>query len=170
MGTLLTVRKLADKTGGERIRVPVTRPVEIAGGTVLQVPTGEVRLVNPDTPGDDHEPWPLAGIEVIDAPDQCTVPTGWVDRAVSEGWITLEGARLVRRPAGAASDPHATTHAFTHADALVIHAVDGDVRYLVTHQPDKYVADGDDETPMNREHYTAGNSRVDWYYGLEKVN
>ncbi|GAA0719913.1 hypothetical protein Drose_06210 [Dactylosporangium roseum] len=155
MGNLLTVRKLADKTVGERV-------------VRYDPETGVKRLVNPATPGDDHEPWPLAGVEVIDAPDECAVPTGWVDRAVSEGWITLECARLVRRPGGPAGDPHSLTHAFVHADVLVIHAAAGDIRYRITHQPDKYVADGSDDDPVTRDHYVAGDTRVDWFYGLQR--
>lgn len=168
MGALLTVRKLADRSTGERIRVPITQPVTLADGTVVQAETGQVKLVNPATPGDAHEPWPFAGIQVVDAPDTCSVPARWVARAILEGWLELEGARPVTRPAGPAHDPAASMHQFVHADALVIHTVDGDVRYRIVHQPDKYVADGDDETSMTDEHYAAGNSRVDHFYGLER--
>lgn len=170
MGALLTVRKLADRSTGERLRVPITQPVELADGTVVQVETGQVKLVNPATPGDAHESWPLAGIQVVDAPDECTVGARWVTRGVAEGWIELEGARLVTRPAGPAHDPTASTHQFVHADALVIHSVDGDVRYRVTHQPDKYAdhEEADDETPVTSEAYAAGGTRVDHFYGLER--
>jgi hypothetical protein len=112
--------------------------------------------------------WPMAGIELVDPPDACNVPVGWVDKAVAEGWITLEGARMVNRPGGPADDPTRVIHKFTHIDALVIDTIDGEVRYRVVHQPDKYVADGDDDTPMTDEHYAAGNSRVDWFYGIER--
>lgn len=156
--TVLHVRKLADRSEGERV-------------VRFDPVTGERKLVNPDTPGDDHEPWPLAGVEIVgEVPERTTVSTRWLDTAVDEGWARREGERLVRRPAGPptrrwAVDPHT----FVHADEVVLSTVDGEVRYRVTHQPDKYVADGDDDTPMTPEHYAAGNSRVDHFYGLERV-
>jgi hypothetical protein len=104
--------------------------------------------------------WPLAGVEVIEAPE--------VTRAWAEGFVTLENPRMVRRPGGPPHDLERVTHEFLQADAIVIHGRDGDVRYRVVHQPDKYVADGDDDTPMTPEHYAVGNSRVDWFYGLER--
>lgn len=172
MGKVLHIRKLADKSDGERVRVPVLTDLTLANGEVVQVPTGEVKLVNPATPGTDHEPWPLAGVQFVDeVPEQTAVSTGWLDNAVDEGWARRINERMVRRPSGPASQPGATRpHVFVHCDEVVFDTVDGEIRYRVTHQPDKYVADGDDETPMTSEHYAAGNSRVDWYYGLELVN
>lgn len=120
-----------------------------------------------DTPPPDH-PWPLVGVELLDAPDTCRVPTGWVNKAVAEGWATLEGARVEIRPGGPAHDVAAIVHQFIHADVFVIHALGGDVRYRITHQPDKYVADGDDDTPVSTEDYAAGNTRVDWFYSLAR--
>ncbi len=155
MGTLLTVRKLADKSEGERV-------------VKYDPDTGVKRLVNPATPGDHHEPWPLAGVEVLDAPEVCSVPTGWVNRAVAEGWATLEGPRLATRPGGPAGDPLAVTHQFIHADHLVIHSVDGDVRYRVVGQPDKYVTGGGPDDQVTREDYAAGNTEVRWFYALER--
>jgi len=170
MGKVLHVRKLADKSDGERVRVPVLRDLELANGETVQVLTGEVKLVNPATPGVEHEPWPLAGVAFVgEIPEQTTVSARWLDRAVEEGWVRREGERLVRRPAGPSDAKMSSDHVFIHADEVVFDTVDGEVRYRVTHQPDKYVADGDDETPMTHEHYAAGNSRVDHFYGLELV-
>lgn len=132
MTQVLTVRKLADKTSGERV-------------TRYDPDTGEKKLVNPATPGDDHEPWPLAGVQIIGTPPTVTTAsTGWVDNAAREGWVTIEGQRAVVRPGGPPEDPYRVDpakgipHVFRHADALVLHTVDGDVRYRVVAQPDKY--------------------------------
>lgn len=155
--SVLHIRKLADRSGGQRVEM-------------YDQATGERKLVNPATPGQGHEPWPLAGIAIVgDVPEKTTVSTTWLDSAVDEGWARREGERLVRRPAGPANRPNAVSHTFVHCDEVVLSTVDGEVRYRVTHQPDKYVADGDDDTPMTREHYAAGNSRVDHFYGLERV-
>jgi hypothetical protein len=52
---------------------------------------------------------------------------------------------------------------------VVFHFLDGDVRYEVTHQPDKYADPGDDETPVTEKVYKAGKTRVDHFYGLKLV-
>lgn len=161
MGNVLVIRKLADKSSGERV-------------VKYDPDTGVKKLINPATPGDAHEPWPLAGVQIVDAPDRCSVPTGWVNKGMAEGWLELEGPKVVSRPAGPAHDPHSGTHQFIHAEALVIHTVDGDVRYRVVHQPDKYATSpdpntpADDDTPVTPEGYAAGETRVDWFYGLQR--
>lgn len=153
-GSILTIRKLADRTTGERV-------------VAYDPQTGAKRLVNPATPGDEHEPWPIAGVQIVGAPPQTTsVSTAWVATGVGEGWITREGERLVHRPAGPAADKWRATHTFVHADALVLHTVDGGVRYRVTRQPDKYTVDND-EAPVTDWVYASGQTRVDWFYGLE---
>lgn len=169
MGKIMVVRKVADRSEGERIRVPVTQSVELPDGTVVEQATGVHKLVDPTTPGDGHEPWPLLGVRVDDPPDTCRVPTSWVSRAAAEGWLTLVNPRVVHRPGGPPHDAWAVTHTFVHADALVLDTLEGELRYAVIHQPDKYVADGDDDTAMTPEHYAAGNSRVDWFYEIERV-
>ncbi len=158
---MLQVRLLADRTVGERVER-------------FDPETGERKLINPATPGDDHEPWPLLGLEVVgEAPATCNPPTSWVERGVREGWLVLEGARPVVRPGGPPDDPmrrdpeRAIPHLFMHADVVVLKTVDGDVRYRVVRQPDKYVDDSPDDELMTDEHYAAGNSRIDWFYGLE---
>lgn len=113
-------------------------------------------------------PWPLAGISVVgDVPTECQVPTSWVENGAAEGWLTLEGERTVRRPGGPIDDRWRVVHKFTHLDRITLHTVDGDLSYRVTHQPDKYAAEGDDETPVTGELYAAGATRVDWFYVLE---
>lgn len=170
----LSIRKLADTSEGTR--VPRFDPV-----------TGERLLVNPET--NAVEPWPLAGIEIVgDAPSYTHVGTSWVAKGKAEGWITLEGEEIVHRPSGPSDNVWgAPAHTFVQAEALIIHTVDGDVRYKVVHQPDKYadnavyVNDGkktenglqytansySDETKVTDEHYANGQTRVDWFYGLE---
>jgi hypothetical protein len=159
----LSIRKVADKSVGSRVRRydPVT---------------GQPKLVNPDTPGEEHEPWPLAGVEFVgDPPEQTTVATRYVDNAIAQGWATRVNERPVVRPAGPTmgdwnSSHSGSPHVFLHADEVVFHTTSGDVRYKVTHQPDKYVADGNERTKMTADHYEAGNSRVDHFYGLERID
>lgn len=170
----LSVRKLADKSVGTRV-------------SRFDPETGERILVNPET--NAAEPWPLAGVEIVDeAPRYTRVPVSWVAKGRAEGWITLEGEEVVHRPGGPVENLWGTTHTFVHADALVIHTVDGDVRYEVVHQPDKYADDSTVEndgkksenglvegtpntlspdTKVTDEHYANGDTRIDWFYGLE---
>lgn len=167
----LKIRKLADKSEGERVVVPVLETVTLRNGEEVQVATGQTKLVNPDTPGTDHEPWPSAGIQLEVAPDECKIPTSVVDRGIQEGWITANGENLIRRPAGPADNPTRAWHYFVHYGQLVFHTVDGDVTYNVTRQPDKYV-EGDEPGVMEvtDELYAEGATQVDWHYGVEKVN
>jgi len=153
----LTIRKLADRSGGHRVRVVDRR-------------TGATKLVNPDTPGEDHEPWPLAGVKILDdpLPDPCMLSTNIVARGEHEGWIELEGKEVVHRPGGPPDDIWRQTHSLVHADVIVIKGVDGDVRYKVVRQPDKYV-DGDDEAKVTDEIYQAGDTVVDKFYLLKLV-
>lgn len=143
MAELLTIRKLADRSEGERV-------------TVFDPLTGEKHLLEPGAVEelfaaaadvtrfsarlrDLHAPWPFAGIAIEGTPPKVTTAsTTFVSKGVDEGWITLEGERMAHRPGGPAQKPWAVTHSFLHADAVVIHTVNGDVRYRVTEQPDKY--------------------------------
>lgn len=154
----LRIRKHADTSGGERIRRfdPVT---------------GERKLVNPATPGSDHEPWPLAGVTIEHMSDEARLSTTFVADGIREGWITGVNAQPVVRPAGPEqhvwnSGQSGQPHVFMHYDALVFHTLDGDVTFKVTHQPDKYAdtAEADDKTPVTPETYAAGATRVDWFY------
>jgi hypothetical protein len=151
--TSLTVRKLADTSSGTRVK----------GCDPF---TGEPCLVNPET--GRHEPWPLAGVEIVGGPpDEITVSTKFVQQGVYEGWVTVEGVKIVHRPGGPPGDVWTTTHTFTHLDAITLHTINGDVRYVVTHQPDKYADPGDDDTPVTDAVYTSGATRVDWFYELK---
>lgn len=160
--TILAIRKLADKTTGERI--------------VRYDPlTGEKKLVNPATPGDEHEPWPLAGVQFEgDIPFTTSVPTDYVDRAVREGWMERVNERAVVRPAGRtqtewSSSQTGTPHTFIQCDEIIFKTVEGDFRFKVTLNPDKYAADLDPEQTVTSELYEAGKTRVVNFYRLERV-
>lgn len=129
-----------------------------------------VRILADKTGGPPPEgmPWPIAGLRIEgDAPNACTLPTTFVSKRKADGVLTLDGERVVHRPGGPPEDLWRVTHTFVHADAIVLHTVDGDVRYRVTHQPDKYVDGGADQDAVTDELYAAGETRVDWFYGVE---
>lgn len=126
------VRKLADKSSGERIKRfdPVT---------------GEAYLADPEKWDLDDQsthvatPWPSLGVVIEgDLPQRTALNTGFVSKAVSEGWAELEGRTVVHRPGGPEDDPWRVTHTFVQADAIVFHLVDGDVRYNIVENPDKF--------------------------------
>jgi heme-degrading monooxygenase HmoA len=139
---MLVVRKLADKTSGRRV-------------PVIDSSTGALKLVNPDTPGEDHEPWPSAGVKVMTdggPPDKTAVSVKWASMAEFEGWLRLENKRVVHKPGGPPENPWGLTHTFVQADFMTLHTVDGDVRYRVVRNPDK-----------------AEDGNVEWFYTLELV-
>lgn len=166
----LRVRKLADTSEGERVKRydPVT---------------GAAKLVNPATDGDEHEAWPLLGVQFEDgAPKTVRVSTNYVAQGIAEGWIETENPQIVHRPGGPAADPWRVTHTFTHADAVVFHMVDGDYRYAVVRQPDKYAVEETGETDpktgearveavdkqtVTDDIYAAGQTTVDKFYDLK---
>lgn len=82
--------------------------------------------------------YPFVGLKVVSAPPFCHIPTSFVTRGRDEGWLEVENPRLVERRGGPADEPWKVRHVFTHADAIVLTGTDGDVRYTVTRQPDKY--------------------------------
>jgi hypothetical protein len=151
----LEIQKLADKTGEQRI--PMFDPL-----------TGEKKLVNPATPGEDHEPWPFAGIRIKneDGPPQyAAMSTSYVAQAISEGWIEATGEKRVFKPAGSKENPWSSTHTFIQYKTITIKTVDGDVTYNVTRNPDKYDKHGE---PTEE----AGDpeAEVVWKYDLELKN
>jgi hypothetical protein len=162
---LLKIRKLADKSTGERI-------------VKFDPNTGEKKLVNPATPGEEHEPWPLAGVRFEgDAPQSTVVPVKYVDQAVREGWMQRVNERAVVRPAGRAMDEwsgvQGSPHTFIQCDEIVIKTVDGDFRYRVVVQPDKYVAaqNGIDvDKKVTPKLYESGKTAVVHDYTLERID
>lgn len=175
----LVIRRVPDKSDGERV-------------VRFDPETGARKLVNPATPGDDHEPWPLAGVIFEqDPPDKMNLPAKTVARGVAEGWIERVNSRPVLRPAGPNMETYessqtGTPHTFFHCDEIVLKPMDGQaVRYRVVHQPDKYAVVGrelvsedkglvrdviDPEAKVTPEIYASGLTRVDNYYGLERID
>jgi len=117
----------------------------------------------------DGPPWPLAGVRLEgELPDECGVSTRFVAAGRVEGWIDVEGEQVVHRPGGPPEEPWRVTHTFVQADVIIFRFLDGDVRYRVTHQPDKYVDSDDDTEPVTDEVYAAGQTKVDFFYWLER--
>jgi hypothetical protein len=132
---ILQVRKLADKTRGER--KPRWDP-----------DTGEKFLVNPATGLD--EPWPTLGWEPYgELPKRTALAASTADAWASEGLLEFDtGDRpmggIVMRPGGPEHDPwrvdkdKGIPHTFRHCDAITLRFLSGPVRYLVTENPDKW--------------------------------
>ena len=138
----LRVRKLADQSG-ERI-------------TRYNPETGEKYLVNPET--GEPENWPFLGLKIEGKPPKVTaLATSFVIRGQAEGWLSLDNPRMVHRPGGPPEDPWRVTHTFTHADAVTLKTVDGDVRYRVVDNPDKW--------PESKNEQDEGfGGEVRWYF------
>jgi hypothetical protein len=129
------VRKLADKSSGAREKRfdPVT---------------GDSYLVDPETwDADDQStwvntPWPSLGVAVEgELPEKTTLNTGFVNKAVSEGWATLEGT-------------------FVQADAITFNLAGQTVKYKVLESPDKY--------PAEKNEFDEGfGGDVNWFFVLE---
>lgn len=161
---ILELRRLADKTSGRR---------EIRFDTG----TGERKLVNPDTPGDNHEPWPTLGITIINPdgpPELTTISTDYVTQLVAEGLVDRKGERAVTRPAGPHAAPWSVTpHTFIHADYVVFKDHErGDVIYKVIRQPDKFFEEGSDTVVANYDDLVPEdlpNTVVEHFYNLQLV-
>lgn len=124
----LIIRKLADYSEGERI-------------TRFNPETGEKYLADPSDP-DTPKPWPLAGVQIKGKPPkELELPTSFVANGVAEGWIEIEDAEPVHRPGGVPENHWALTHTFVHGEAIVLKTLDGDVRYRVVDNPDKWPAE-----------------------------
>jgi len=152
----LVIRKLADKTGEQR-------------NVMFDSTTGEKKLVNPATPGEDHEPWPFAGIRIENEdgpPKKAMLTTSFVAQAISEGWIETTGEKPVFKPSGSKELPWNTPpHVFIQYKTITIKTVDGDVKYNVTRNPDKYDKNGEPT-----EEAGDPDAEVIWYYDLELAN
>ncbi len=166
-------RKLADKSEGERDVRYLARGVEPdEEGNALIDPSNVQRILyNPATPELEHEPWPFAGLAIEgEPPAKCSISTGKVAEGLHEGWAEAEGAtnedgsaRRVFRASGPAENPWGSPpHVFNHYDAIVFKTVDGDVRYRVVGQPDKYNAGG-----TAGDHAGDPDADVRWFYELE---
>lgn len=150
----LKIRKLADKSSGDRVRRfdPVTGNGYLTDPATWDLADRSTWL---------EVPWPLAGITVEgDAPKVTRVPASFVTKGMREGWLELEGYRVVHRPGGPPDDPWRVTHTFVQGDTLVLHTVDGDVRYRVVESPDKWPA----EKNENDEGF---GGEVRWFFDLK---
>lgn len=171
----LTFRKLADRESEERIPMLRVRAgdteavvVDDVDHLVLDPARLERILVNPATPGFDHEAWPLAGVELVgEAPKRTRVSTTYIAKGRSEGWIDVEGETIVHKPGGPDVEPWRVTHTFVHLDTVVFKLADGELRYRVTRQPDKY--DGGPEAGTGKPTDVAADpeTSVEWSYDLE---
>jgi hypothetical protein len=126
------VRKLADKSSGKRVKK-------------FDPETGESYLADPETWVKDDPsthvatPWPSLGYVIEgELPKRTALNTGFVNRAVAEGWAELENRRVEHRPGGPEDDPWKVTHTFVQGDSITFHFADGDVKYNITKNPDKY--------------------------------
>lgn len=148
-------RKLADTSSGERVK----RYDPFSGAAYLADPeTWDVK----DESTWVESPWPLAGVAFEgEAPDKDSISMAFVSKAQAEGWVSLEGERVVHRPGGPPEAPWRVTHSFVQADAIVFHLFDGDVRYRVVENPDKW--------PDEKNHRDEGfGGEVRWYYEIER--
>ncbi len=79
------------------------------------------------------ESWPLARVELVgEAPAQHNFADSFVARAIADGYLEFENAR-VATPEGYARNPVLT------GDAIVLHLSTGDLRYEVLEHPGRYV-------------------------------
>src|SRR5262245_46185009 len=149
----LVIRKVPDKTDTDRV-------------VRYDSETGERKLVNPDTPGEEHEAWPLLGVQIEneEPPQTVVLSMSFVAAARAEGWIEVAGEWQVFKPGGPPENPWAVTHTFTQLDEITIKTLDGDVKYKVTHNPDKYDGSGNPTDAVGDP-----DASVDWHYGLELV-
>lgn len=121
--SMLTIRKLADKSEG--VRIPRYDPT-----------TGEKYLVDPNTGVAGG--WPLAGVRIEgETPRETTLSTDFVANGRNEGWIAVDGERVEHASGGPEGNPWAITHTFVCYDTITVKTVDGDVVYRVTQNPGK---------------------------------
>jgi hypothetical protein len=140
------IRKLADRES-ERVKLfdPLTGEVALYTSKDAEtlVPLLQEALTKA---GVSPTPRPLRGVQIEDKPPKrAKLPTGFVANGISEGWIEAEGeGELVVRSSGPRENPFGPApHTFIHYDALIFKTVDGDVRYEVVENPDKWPEEKD---------------------------
>lgn len=104
-------------------------------------------------------PWPSAGVRLESIPNLTRVSMRWVDENRADGWIRIEGEKIVHAPAGPPQRPWARSHTFITADRIIFDTVDGEVVYDVVHNPGKY---DDTSDPSGK--------RVDHFFELRRVS
>jgi len=156
----LSIRKLADQSAP---RTKLFDPIN--GEAILLQPGIAVEIakkLRPIMGGLEACPRPFLGIRVEGKPPKkTTLSTGFVAKGKHEGWIEVEGERAVHRSGGPVDNPWAagTTHSFVHCDFIVIKTVDGDLRYRVTEQPDKW--------PDTKDGEAGHGGDVKWFYTVK---
>lgn len=147
----LRIRKLADRTAPREVR--------------FNSQTGQKFLVDPAT--GKASPRPFLGLEFVGkVPKRTRVSQTFVARGRSEGWIEVEDENIVQRSSGPPEDPVSNLnppHIFTHLGAVVFKTVDGDVRYKVKRNPDKW-PDRKEKSEVLADHGFGG--KVDHTYEL----
>lgn len=134
----LSIRKLADPDA-ERTKLfdPLTGEAILLEPADAEVLAEQLRpILESVTPS----PRPFLGIKVEgEAPRRAKLPVSFVTRGVAEGWIETEGGEVVHRSSGPPEDPWGPpAHSFMHYDSITLKTVDGDVRYRVVENPDKW--------------------------------
>jgi hypothetical protein len=157
--SILQIRKLADDSV-ERVRI--YNP--FSGQTVLVDPEASAEAIEQlreAFAGIIHAPYPLAGVRIEgQVPKRTALSTGFVAKGIREGWIEGEDLEHITRSAGPGSDPWGPApHSFLHYSHLTLKTVDGDFRYEVLEQPDKWPeTKGEDDSGQGGE--------VRWFYLL----
>ena len=132
------------------------------------------KLAQPGAPADPITgAKPLAGLQfveqggegVADPPKRTMVPTSTVERGEAEGWISVEGVKIVHAAGGSEQAPWSATHTFRQLDAIVFHTPSGeaDARYRVVAQPGKFDKRGEFAADAAGDPET----EVRWTYELE---
>jgi hypothetical protein len=131
---MLQIIKHADTSSGRRVS-KIVQVDELEDGS----PVYEKRLVNPDTPGDDHEPWPLDRVELVgDAPKDHNFADSFVARASQDGYLEFTKPRVVSTEVdGKAYERNPVVT----GDEIVLHLASGDLRYKVVEHPGRYRED-----------------------------
>lgn len=157
----LVIRKLADQDAErEKIFHPVTGdPILLEPEAAEQAVAALAEIMATVEPS----PRPFLGIQVEgETPETTTVGERWVAAGRSEGWLEVEGEEVIYRTSGPPENPYGPPpHVFVHYTAIILKTVDGDVRYKVTENPDKW--------PEEKEGEAGFGGEVRWYYTLELV-
>lgn len=171
---VLKVRKLADKSQGKRVKRYSPNTGQMVG------------LLNPET--GKLQPWPSLGymLNMPEAPKRFAVTQRKLMQWKSEGFVSVEGFRVVNAPSGPAHEPFKTPpHVFYNADAVTLNFAGQDpVRYKVIQQPGKYFVSGkkviNEEKNLSKpivdpsnhvtleSHMDGQEAKVLWYFILEK--
>lgn len=155
----LTLRKLADQTvEREKLFDPFT------GRAILLEPEKATALIaelKPVMKDITPDPRPFLGLRIEgDPPKRTSVSTNLVEQGIAEGWIEGEDEDLIVRSSGPRSRPFGPRpHAFLHFSALTFKTMDGEVRYKVVDNPDKW--------PEEKEGKAGFGGEVRHYYVLQ---